>query len=369
MTDYYKILGVNKDASKEEIKRAYKRLAKKYHPDLNKGNKEAEPKFKEINEAASILGNDEKRRQYDQFGDAAFKQGQGYSQQGFSSQDFSGFDPFDFDSVFESFFGGGRGRARRSNMRGNDLRAEISISLEEVSTGTKKTLKIRKNEKCSKCDGKGGNGVKSCSYCHGTGQITDARRTPFGIFQTTTTCKACSGVGESLKNTCHNCDGSGIIKKEKKLDVNIPEGIENGSNLRLEGEGEAGYRGSQAGDLYILIHVEPHKIFERKGNDIYLEVPISFVQAALGTNIKVPTLDGQASLKIPVETQTGTIFKMKSKGIPYLHSYGRGDQLVKIVVKTPENISNKEKKIFEELGKELGEDLEPHKSFFDKLFG
>ena len=367
--DYYKILGVDKKASKEEIKKAYKQLAKKYHPDLNK-EPDAEKKFKDLNEAASVLGNDEKKAQYDQYGSDSFKQGghSGYNTSGFDFSGF-GFDQNDFDSIFESFFGGGGRRSRRDpRKRGQDLRVDVEITLEEAAKGTKKTLKIKKNEACKDCSGKGGSGAETCSHCHGTGNITDSRRTPFGIFQTSSVCNYCGGTGELFSEVCETCEGTGVIKHEKKLDVDIPEGIENGSKLRLTGEGESGYRGGPSGDLYIFIHVKEHQIFERKGDDIFLEVPISIVQATLGTSIEVPILEGKATLKIPAGTQTGTIFKMKGKGIPYLHSYGKGDQLVRLTVKTPESLTKKQKKIFENLAEELGEEVAPQKGFFEKFF-
>ncbi|MBU1201305.1 MAG: molecular chaperone DnaJ [Nanoarchaeota archaeon] len=368
--DYYKVLGVDKNATKEDIKKAYKKLAKKYHPDLNKDDLEAEKKFKEINEAASVLGNDDKRTQYDQYGSDSFKQGgqSGFNGAGFDFSGF-GFDQSDFDSIFDTFFGGGGRRSRRdSRKRGQDLRADVEITLEEAATGTKKALRIKKNEACKDCDGKGGSGEGTCSHCHGTGNITDSRRTPFGIFQTTSTCNYCGGTGELFSKVCKTCEGMGAVRHEKQIDVDIPEGIDNGSKLRLTGEGEAGYRAGPPGDLYIVIHIKEHKVFERKGDDIYLEVPISIVQATLGTSIDIPTLEGKATLKIPAGTQTGTIFKMRGKGIPYLHSYGKGDQLVKVTVKTPESLTKKQKKIFEELATELGEDVEPQKGFFEKFF-
>ncbi|MBC8500576.1 MAG: molecular chaperone DnaJ [Nanoarchaeota archaeon] len=372
--DYYKILGVDRNASKKEIKKAYKGLAKKYHPDLNK-EEGATEKFKEINEAAAILGDDEKRRQYDQFGSDSFKHGAGPSGFNFSDFDFSSFGG-DFGDIFDhlgdifggSFGFGTGGRRRSSKRRGADLRADVEITLDEAYTGTKKTLKIRKNEACDKCDGKGGSGLEQCSTCHGTGYVRDSKRTPFGIFQTTSTCRACGGSGETISNVCSNCDGSGTVRKEKKLEIDVPEGIEHGSHLRLSGEGEAGYRGGSTGDLFVVVHVNEHDVFERDGNDILLEVPISIIQAALGATIEVPTLEGKAKLKIPSGTQSGTVFKMKDKGMPFLHSYGSGDQLVKVVVKTPENLTRKQEKAMKELAKELGEEGSPEKSFFKKFF-
>ncbi|MFH1771175.1 MAG: molecular chaperone DnaJ [archaeon] len=366
--DYYKILGVEKGASKEEIKKAYKRLAKKYHPDLN-NDEGATEKFKEISEAAAVLGDNNKRTQYDQFGSDAFKGG-GFNR-GFSGFDFSSFsdmgDIFDhLGDIFGADFGGGR-RRTSSRRRGSDLRADIEISLEEAANGVKKKLAVNKKSACSKCSGKGGSGEESCGQCHGSGRVTASRQTPFGIFQTTSTCRNCSGSGEVLRNICENCDGSGSVVKESTIEVDVPEGIDNGSRLRLSGEGESGYRGGPTGDLYVVVHVKEHEVFERREDDIILEVPISIVQASLGAKIEVPTLDGKATLKIPAGTQTGTTFKMKGKGMPYLHSYGHGDQLVVVSVKTP-SLNKQQEKAMKELGKELGEDVEPEKKWFKKFF-
>ncbi|NQU98551.1 molecular chaperone DnaJ [Candidatus Woesearchaeota archaeon] len=368
--DYYKILGVDKNASKEEIKKAYKKLAKKHHPDLNK-DEGATEKFKEISEAAAVLSDDQKKQQYDQFGSDSFKHGSGPSGFNFSDFDFSSFGG-DFGDIFDHlgdiFGGGGGGRRRSSHRKGADLRADVTVTLEEVYSGTKKKLKIRKNESCEKCDGKGGTGLETCSTCHGSGRMTDSRRTPFGIFQTTSVCRDCGGSGEMIKNVCHKCDGSGVVVKEKTLEIDIPEGIEHGSRLRLTSEGEAGYRGGRAGDLFVFIHIEEHEVFKREDNDILLEMPISIIQASLGAEIEVPTLEGKAKLKISAGTQTNTVFKMKGKGLPYLHSYGTGDQLVKVVVKTPDKLSKNQEKAMKDLAKELGEEVNPQKSFFKKFF-
>lgn len=356
--DYYKVLGVSKNATKEEIKKAYKQLAKKYHPDLNKAT-DATEKFKEINEAASVLGDDEKRQQYDQFGDAeSYKKAGG---QGFSGFESSGFDfgGFDFDDIFDQFFSGGGfssgGRGRRSPRNGRDLRTDIEITLEEAATGTTKTLHLSKIEKCPECKGTGAESeddINECPECHGTGQQTRAQRTPFGIFQTTAVCPECRGTGHVIENECKNCDGTGNVKVSKKIEIKIPAGAEEGTNLRVSGEGEVGERGAGSGDLYVIVHIKEHDVFERDGDDISTKVDTPFVIAALGGEIEVPTLEGKAKLKIPPGTQTGTIFRMKGKGIPFLHGYGKGDENVEVVVKVPESLTKKQKELLREFEKE-----------------
>lgn len=348
--DYYETLGVSRDASKEEIKRAYKKLAKKYHPDLNK-SEDASDKFKELNEAAAILGDDQKKQNYDQFGTADFSNMGGG---GFDSSDFANFG-FDFGEIFDQFFGGrfgGGGRRRSSSTRGDNLRFDLEITLEEAAKGTKKTVVIPRHETCAKCNGLGGTDAKECPECHGAGVLKQTSRTPFGIFSTTRTCRTCDGVGEVVKNICEHCDGIGKVKNNKKLEIEIPAGVEEGTRLRVSEEGEAGDRGGPSGDLYVLIHVQEHKIFKRRGNDIYLEYPLSFSEAALGTTIEIPTLEGKAKLKIPSGTQPGTVFRMKGKGIPDLHGYGQGNQNVIVIVKIPEKLTKKQKELLKEFDKE-----------------
>jgi molecular chaperone DnaJ len=354
--DYYKLLGVEKSASKDEIKRAYKKLAKEFHPDLNKSPGATE-KFKEINEAAAVLGDDDKRKQYDQFGADAFKYAgggggaQGYDFSGFDFSDL-GFDRFDFDSIFDTFFSGGmggRGRSRQSRSnRGRDLLYELSITLEEAASGVKKKIKVTKNETCEDCDGNGGKGESACEVCHGNGVYRETKRTPFGLFQTTTSCRNCSGTGNVFKNVCKSCEGTGRVRSTKTIEVGIPVGIMDGARLRVNGEGEAGYRGGSAGDLYLGVHVEPNNIFEREGDNLIIESEISFVQAALGDKIKIPTIGGEASLKIPAGTQPGTILRMKGEGIRHMNGFGKGDQLIRIKVFIPTNLSKKQEKILKE---------------------
>lgn len=357
--DYYKILGVSKNATKEEIKKAYKQLAKKYHPDVNKESGATE-KFKEINEAAQVLGDDEKRAQYDQFGDAeAFKQASGFRGFDFSDFgfDFTDFASFDFGDIFDRFFGGGpfTTRARRSPSRGADLRYDMEIILEDAAFGAEKEIFIPRNETCPECSGSGakrGSSVATCPDCDGTGMIRRTQRTPFGMFSTTTTCRKCRGEGMYIKEECPVCDGTGIVYERRKIKIKIPPGSEEGTNLKIPGEGEAGQRGASAGDLYIVLHMKEHKIFEREGDDIFVKVNIPFTVAALGGEIDVPTLKGKARLKIPAGTQSGTIFKMRDLGIPYLHGHGQGDELVKVEIEVPMRLRGKQKKLLQEFEKE-----------------
>jgi molecular chaperone DnaJ len=352
--DYYNILGVSKDASKEDIKKSYKKLAKKYHPDLNK-NGDAETKFKEINEAVSVLADDQKRAQYDQFGSTDF----GGAQQGFDFTDFMrGFDfgqfGGGFDDIFEKFFGG-RGRRQR----GADLAQEVVITLEEVAEGVMKTLNVNKLDVCSDCNGSGGD-RDSCEICKGHGVQTKTQRTPFGMFQTQMRCRDCGGEGSQVVKECKKCHGEGRVRVRKALSIKIPPGVEEGMRLRVRGEGVAPEHGGEPGDLYVIIRVEEHPIFIRRDNDILLEVPISFSQAVLGDKIEVPTLNGKATLKIPAYTQNDTLFKMSGKGIG-----GVGDQLVKVTVNVPEKMSKKELKVVKDLS---GLEKEKPAGFLKKFF-
>ncbi len=374
--DYYKVLGVEKNASKEDIKKAYKRLAKKFHPDLNK-EPDATEKFKEINEAASVLGDEQKRTQYDQYGDAdAFKQASGFS--GFDPKDF-GFnrdfgEDFDFGDIFDMFFGGGQSgftRRGRHDYRGSDLRFDMSLDLQDVSSGVEKTIILERLDKCPDCKGEGtksSSDIIICNSCRGSGRVTSSRRTAFGIFQTVTTCNECHGEGKTIKNPCKTCKGKGRMQKEARIKINIPAGVDDGTRLRVSGEGDSGVRGYASGDLYVIIHVKPHKLFERDGDDIFMETPISFTQAALGDVIDVPTIDGKTKLKIPPGTQTNTVFRLKGYGLPHLNRYGKGDQNVKVIIQTPENLSRKQKELLEQFAEESGDAAQPHKNFFKNIF-
>ncbi|MBU0461956.1 MAG: molecular chaperone DnaJ [Nanoarchaeota archaeon] len=371
--DYYKTLGVDKSASREEIKKAYKTLAKKYHPDMNK-EADAADRFKEINEAASVLGDPKKREQYDRFGTADFSGFQG----GTGGFDFSDFgkhsESFDFGDIFDSLFSGGfggfRGSRRRGPRKGRDLRYDLEIELEDAVRGAEKEIFIPRLETCSKCKGSGAESssdIEKCNDCHGSGMVTRSQRTPFGIFQTTTTCSTCGGQGTIIKELCPMCDGEGRIRKERKIKASIPAGVDNGTMLRIGEEGEAGEKGARPGDLYVVISVASHKIFERQENDLYVEVPISFVGAALGDDIEVPTIDGKAKLKVPAGTQSNTLFRMKGHGVPYINSSEKGDEFVKVVVYTPKNLNKKQKEMLKKLAKELGDQIKPQKGFLERL--
>lgn len=369
--DYYDTLGVEKGASKDEIKKAYKKLAKKYHPDKYQDTtekKQAEEKFKEINEAAAVLGDEQKRTQYNQFGKSGA---------GFDFRDFGGFNnfgaDFDFGDIFDMFFGGSGGftRGRRHSYRGSDLRFNIELSLEDVAEGVQKTIMLPRLEKCHECNGSGAKNssdIITCVSCHGSGRVTRSRRTPFGIFQTTTTCSECNGEGKTIKNLCNICSGNGRIKKNSKIKINIPAGVEHGTRLRITGEGEAAPRNGEPGDLYVVVFVKEHEYFIRDGDDLYVDVPISFTQASLGDVVEVATLDGKTKLKIPSGTQTDTIFRLKNKGIPHLNGYGSGDQKIRVTVQVPKRLNKKQTTLLREFEKESGSDSNPVKSFFKNIF-
>tara|TARA_Y100000310_G_C20634404_1_gene790410 strand:+ start:179 stop:1258 length:1080 start_codon:yes stop_codon:yes gene_type:complete len=349
--DYYEILGVSKDASREDIKKAYKKLAKKYHPDLNKEGGAAE-KFKEVSEAAAVLGDDTKRQQYDQYGEAGAEAG-GFG--GFDYSDFTSSDAgFNFDDIFESFFGGSRKRRRRQ--RGSDLRYDLDIELEEAADGVTKTITVPRLETCENCDGSGAESeddIETCDDCGGRGQVQRSQRTPFGLFQTTATCRKCNGEGRQITKNCSKCSGDGVVKETRKIDVKIPEGADNGTHLRIGGGGES-VKNGESGDLYIVLRVKDHKMFDREGDDLNIRIPIPFTIAAMGDEIEVPTLEGKASLKIPAGTQSNTIFRMRGKGMPNINGRGNGDQNVEIVVEVPKKLNKKQKDILKQFSKESG---------------
>jgi molecular chaperone DnaJ len=361
--DYYDILGVSRAATESEIKTAYRKLAVQHHPDKNPGDAAAEEKFKEAAEAYSVLSDAQKRAAYDRFGHAGVGAGAGA---GFGGAGFTGniediFDLFGFGDMF----GAGSRTRRTSAQRGSDLRYDLEISLEEAAVGKEEKLHIPRLEKCEKCEGKGtekGTTPDNCITCQGSGQV----RYQQGFFSVMRTCSNCSGKGQIIKNPCQKCKGAGRIEREKILEIKIPAGVETGSRLRVSGEGEGGINGGQSGDLFVVIHVAEHEIFERQGANLYASAPVSFAQAALGAEIDVKTLDGEEKLKIPAGTQTGTVFRLKSQGMPVLGGRGKGDLFVAVTVITPKTLTKEQRKLLEQLA-EI-EDTEFYdKSFMDKV--
>lgn len=371
--DYYEVLGVERSASQEEIKKAFRKLARKYHPDMNRDDPSAEEKFKEINEAYEVLGDPDKRSQYDRFGHAA--QGSEWGPGTSESWDFGGFGSF--DSIFDMFFGGGFGgtrAARTGPERGRDIRYDLEITLEEAASGLEREIPLRRLETCDTCSGTGakpGTDRTTCSMCGGTGQISETRSTVFGTRTSITVCSRCQGQGTIITDPCPTCRGQGRIPKTRKIKVKVPAGVDNGIRMRVQGEGEAGVRGGPPGDVYVYITVKPHSVFTRHGNDLICEVPLSVFQAALGAEIEVPSIDGTAELRIVEGTQTGTSFRLRGKGMPDVRGRGRGDQYVKVKVITPTRLSEKEKELLRELAKLRGEDPAQEKSesknFFEKV--
>lgn len=372
--DYYEVLGVSRTATEDEIKKAYKKLAKKYHPDLNPDSKTAEEKFKEINEAYEVLSDSEKRTRYDQFGHAgANSDFGGFGGAGAGAGDFGG-----FGDIFDMFFGGGGGfgggSQRPTAQRGADLRLDLSISFEEAAFGVEKDVEIPRLENCDVCGGSGaepGTHPKTCNVCGGKGQVRSAQSTPFGQFQTVKTCHRCHGAGTIIEQQCKHCGGSGRVRKERKIHVKIPAGVDNDSRLKISREGEAGTLGGPPGDLYVYITVRPHANFRRENDDVICEFPLSFVQAALGCEVEVPTLDGKVKLTIPEGTQTGTSFRLRGRGITKLRGYGRGDQYVKVKLVTPTNLTEEQKKLLRDFDNSVSspedQQSEKGKGFFNKV--
>lgn len=364
--DYYEVLGVAKTASDEEIKKAFRKLARKYHPDVNRENsKEAEEKFKEINEANEILSDPERRAQYDQLGHAAFEGGGAQGAGGFGSTG-------GFSDIFDMFFGqSGFGGRQAGPERGSDLRYDLEIAFDQAAFGVETEIQVPRTEDCTSCHGSGaasGTHAETCSQCRGTGQQQVVQNTPFGRMVNMRSCDRCRGEGKIVKTPCKECHGKGKLRAKRKIKIKIPAGVDNGSRLRVAYEGEAGSRGGQPGDLYVYIFVKQHKLFTREGNDVICEVPITFVQAALGDEIQVPTLDGQVKLTIPEGTQTATVFRLKDKGIPHLRGAGRGDQHVRVKVITPKKLTDRQRELLQEFAHNGGEDANPEqKSFFKKV--
>ncbi len=381
--DYYEVLGVSKTADEKELKRAYRKLAKQYHPDTNANDKVAEEKFREATEAYEVLNDPEKRKQYDQFGHAAFSQGAGAGYGGFSGMDMGDI----FGDIFGDFFGGGRRANPNAPRQGASLRASMELEFKEAVFGVEKDLNITVSEECSHCSGTGakpGTRPETCSTCGGSGQVRYNQQTMFGAVSSVRPCSACNGSGKIIKEQCGSCHGSGYVKTKKRISVSIPAGIEDGQTIRLRGKGEPGVNGGPRGDILLTLYVKPSPIFERSGNDIYYTMPISFTQAALGAELVVPTLDGEVSYPMSAGTQTGTRFRLRGKGVPYLNnSRIRGDQYITVVVQTPKGLNEEQKELLRRLEESLGgkqekktenkenkesrKKTEKKKGFFDKM--
>lgn len=357
--DYYEVLGVSKSATDDEIKKAYRNLAKKHHPDVNQGDNESETKFKEANEAYETLRDSQKRAKYDQFGHDGPYQNAGFE---------GGFGGVDLGDIFESFFSGGSQR-RRGPARGNDLKFSMTITFNEAAFGAEKEISLNKYQKCSTCKGTGakpGTSAETCRHCGGTGQVKTAQRTPFGQFSSSRACDVCHGEGKIIKEPCTQCRGAGKEKKQATIKVNIPSGINDGETISLRGEGEPGEKGGPAGDLYLTMRVKQHEIFKREGYDVYCYMPITFVQATLGDEIEVPTLYGKVKYNMPEGTQTGTKFRLRGKGINNLRGSGKGDQYVIINVEIPKKLNSKQKEMLKEFAKISGNDVHSQRKKFLK---
>lgn len=368
--DYYEVLGVDKSADEATIKKAYRNLAKKYHPDMNPGDKEAEAKFKEVNEAYDVLSDPDKKAKYDQYGHTAFDPSMGGGS-GFGG--FGDFGGFDINDIFSSFFGGSTGGSRRNGpIRGDNITVRLTISFEESVFGCKKEIQYSKVQKCDDCGGSGaakGTSPKTCSTCGGTGQVRVQQRTPFGIMQSQKTCETCRGTGKIIESKCPSCRGTGFIRVPKKLEVNIPAGIDDGQQLALKYQGSDGMNGGSAGDLNIIISVRPHSVFERDGDDLYCEIPITYAEATLGAEIEIPTLEGSMKYTIPEGTQTGTVFTLKNKGVTRVNSKIRGNLYITVVVEVPKNLNMEQKSLLEKFAASCGEsNYSKRTNFFKRLF-
>ena len=368
--DYYEVLGVSKGASEDEIKRAYKKLARKYHPDMNPGDKEAEEKFKEVNEANEVLSDPEKKARYDQFGFAGVDPSYGAGAGGAGGYG-GGFDFGDLGDIFGSFFGGGfgGGQTRRNGpQRGESIRASVAVTFTEAAFGCEKEVSIERSEQCASCKGSGcapGTTPEICPDCHGSGMVQVQQRTPMGVFASSRPCQRCRGTGKIIHQPCADCGGSGAVRKRKTIKVTIPAGIDDGQTISLRGQGNAGKNGGPAGDLLITVMVRPHELFRREGNDVFCEAPITFRQAVLGATLEIPTIDGPVKYDIPEGTQTGTVFRLRGKGIPALNGRGRGDQYVTVTIETPRNLNREQKEALKRFDETLGESsYEKRKSFF-----
>ena len=363
--DYYEILGVEKSASKDEIKKAYRKLSKKYHPDINQ-EEGSDEKFKEVAEAYEVLSDENKRSQYDRFGHEGMKSQFGGGGGGFQgSGGFGG-----FEDIFSSFFGGGRQADPNAPRKGDDLQYTMTVDFEEAVFGVTKTITIKKEVTCDTCDGNGakpGTSKSTCSMCSGVGRVAVEQNTPFGRIQTERTCPTCQGTGQEIKDPCNKCKGSGTVTKDVDIEVTVPEGVDNGQQIRVQGHGEPGVNGGPSGDLYIVFRVRPDSRFTRDGDDIHYELPITFAQAALGDEIKVPTISSEVVLTIPAGTQTGRRFRLKEKGVKNVQGYGYGDQFITVKVVTPTKLSEEEIEIFRNLAEQGGEKInEQQENIFDR---
>ncbi len=369
--DYYEVLGVSRGASEDEIKRAYKKMARKYHPDLNPGDKAAEESFKEVNEAYEVLSDANKKARYDQYGHAGVDPNFGAGGGGFDG----GFDFGDLGDIFGSFFGGGFGGGRRTNpnapQRGESIRLSLTISFEEAAFGCEKAVTVERMEQCDTCHGNGcepGTTPEVCPECHGTGQVQRRQQTPMGVFATTAPCPKCSGRGKIIHQPCKDCHGTGAVRKRKTIQASIPAGIDNGQTISIRGQGHAGKNGGPAGDLLITITVRPHELFRREGTSVLCEAPITFAQAVLGAELEIPTIDGKVKYELPEGTQSGTTFRLKGKGIPSINGRGRGDQYVTVYIETPRNLNREQKEALKKFAESVGDNnYEERKKFFRKF--
>jgi molecular chaperone DnaJ len=363
-TDYYETLGVARTATADEIKRAFRRLAMEYHPDRNQ-KPGAEARFKAINEAYEVLSDPDKRAAYDRFGIAGLN--------GMGERGFEGFGNFGgFGDIFDAFFGGTATRNRRTAQRGRDLHDEVKISFQQASTGAETEIEIDRLENCTICGGRGsepGSQPEKCPACNGAGEVRRVQQSIFGQFVNVATCERCRGEGRIITRPCTSCRGSGRERKQRKLVIKIPPGVDNGSQMRLSGEGEAGLNGGGPGNLYVTIQVQSHPFFQRDGDDLLYDLPLNYAQAALGDEVKIPTLDGQMPLKIPAGTQSGRVFQLREKGMPHLRGGGHGDELVKVRVITPTNLTKEQRQLFEQLSESLGKAVMPQedKGIFDRI--
>lgn len=375
--DLYEVLGVSKGASDDEIKKAYRKLAKQYHPDLNPDDKTAELKMKEVNAAYEILSDKDKRAKYDQFGhagvDPSYGAGGGYGGYG----GFGGFEDIDLGDIFGNIFGGGFGggrsssRSRNAPRRGDDISVRLSLTFEEAAFGCTKDVSVTRLETCATCSGSGaksGTAPETCTVCGGTGQVKTTQRTPFGVFQSAAPCSSCGGKGKVIKNPCPTCNGHGLVRKKFTVAVKIPAGINEGQTISVSGQGSVGSNGGPNGDIYVTIQIEPHSIFTRRGQDVLLDLPVSFVQATLGCTLTVPTIDGKVEYDLPEGTQTGTVFRLKGSGIQHLNSRSKGDQYVTVHIEIPKNLTKQQKEILAKFDDSVPESqYNNKKKFSDKI--